>query len=285
MQTPFIGPSYNLDSRPASVQRTINMVPVPLEPGNERAPWVFKDVPGLVDFLVDEPDPFFGDVIFLLNGEGLTTDSSSYARALTAVGSIALDATKTLNSFNTYYKPSGANRLTTTASDSWVATLLGANEFCWELNVNKNTYSAAFPPDEQIMYLGPFQIKLSDNDSLQWAALNIAATSYSTTTAAGAVPANVWRHVCLIRDNTTDPINGYMRLAIDGTVVGSSLPFLKAGAAIGVGLDTVIGWGSLGWPGAIGGMRITNNTRRYLTNAEGGTPNTFTPDLYPFAVG
>jgi hypothetical protein len=44
----IIGPSYNLESRPASVQRTINMVPVPLEPGNERAGWVFKDVPGLV---------------------------------------------------------------------------------------------------------------------------------------------------------------------------------------------------------------------------------------------
>ncbi len=41
------GPSYNLDSRPASVQRTINMMPVPLEPGNERTGWVLKDVPGL----------------------------------------------------------------------------------------------------------------------------------------------------------------------------------------------------------------------------------------------
>lgn len=44
----FIGPSYNLESRPASVQRTVNMVPVPLEPGNERAGFVFRDVPGLV---------------------------------------------------------------------------------------------------------------------------------------------------------------------------------------------------------------------------------------------
>lgn len=45
---PFIGPSYALDSRPASVQRTINLMPVPLEPGNERAGWVFRDVPGLI---------------------------------------------------------------------------------------------------------------------------------------------------------------------------------------------------------------------------------------------
>jgi len=47
MQPPFVGPSYNLESRPASVQRTVNMVPVPLEPGNERAGWGFEDVPGL----------------------------------------------------------------------------------------------------------------------------------------------------------------------------------------------------------------------------------------------
>lgn len=52
----LIGPSYNLESRPASVQRTINMVPVPLEPGNERSPWVFKDVPGLV-LAVPAADP------------------------------------------------------------------------------------------------------------------------------------------------------------------------------------------------------------------------------------
>jgi hypothetical protein len=53
----IIGPSYNLESRPASVQRSINMVPVPLEPGNERAGWVFKDVPGLVSATSDWAGP------------------------------------------------------------------------------------------------------------------------------------------------------------------------------------------------------------------------------------
>jgi hypothetical protein len=55
MDSPFVGPSYNLESRPASVQRTINMVPVPLEPGNERFEWTFEDVPGLVLFADLEP--------------------------------------------------------------------------------------------------------------------------------------------------------------------------------------------------------------------------------------
>lgn len=47
---PFVGPTYDLDSKAASSQRTVNLVPVPLEPGNERTKWVFKDVPGLTEF-------------------------------------------------------------------------------------------------------------------------------------------------------------------------------------------------------------------------------------------
>jgi hypothetical protein len=54
VEPPFVGPSYNLDSRPASVQRTVNLIPVPQEPGNERTSWVFKDAPGLV-LLTDFP--------------------------------------------------------------------------------------------------------------------------------------------------------------------------------------------------------------------------------------
>lgn len=51
MQIPFVGPSYNLRRRPHSVQRSINLIPVPQEPGNERTRWVFKDAPGLQSFL------------------------------------------------------------------------------------------------------------------------------------------------------------------------------------------------------------------------------------------
>jgi hypothetical protein len=66
---PFIGPSYNLDSRPASVQRTVNLIPVPLDPGNERTAWVFKDVPGLVELeLIDPPVP--GGTISFSSGVG-----------------------------------------------------------------------------------------------------------------------------------------------------------------------------------------------------------------------
>lgn len=57
MQPPFVGPSYDLESRPASVQRTINLVPVMLEPGNERAGWAFEDVPGFLVFGVAAVGP------------------------------------------------------------------------------------------------------------------------------------------------------------------------------------------------------------------------------------
>ena len=55
-QLPLVGPSYNLESRPSGVQRTVNLVPVPQEPGNERTSWVFKDVSGLVEFAGAEID-------------------------------------------------------------------------------------------------------------------------------------------------------------------------------------------------------------------------------------
>lgn len=46
----FVGETYDLDSRVSGVARTINLIPVPQEPGNERTAWVFKDIPGLVSF-------------------------------------------------------------------------------------------------------------------------------------------------------------------------------------------------------------------------------------------
>jgi hypothetical protein len=52
---PLTGPSYDLLSRPASVQRTVNLMPVPIEPGNERVGWVLKDVPGLTEFEALQP--------------------------------------------------------------------------------------------------------------------------------------------------------------------------------------------------------------------------------------
>lgn len=47
MEIPFVGPSYDLLTRPSGVQRTINLVPVSQEIGNERVAWAFEDAAGL----------------------------------------------------------------------------------------------------------------------------------------------------------------------------------------------------------------------------------------------
>lgn len=75
---PFVAGSYDLDTRQSGVQRTINMVPVPEEPGNERTAWVFKDAAGLDAFSVAPvivplfyAAPRLGDAAALSDG-GLT---------------------------------------------------------------------------------------------------------------------------------------------------------------------------------------------------------------------
>src|SRR3990172_8645721 len=81
----FVGPSYALDSVPSGSQRTINLIPVPQEPGNERTAWVFKDAPGLESFVTPtgtaDGDPFFDDVILLMQ-RGIFVDTSPYARSV-----------------------------------------------------------------------------------------------------------------------------------------------------------------------------------------------------------
>lgn len=88
MQTPFIGPSYQLESRPASVQRTINMIPVPLEPGNERAPWVLKDVPGLVNVELAYPDTYAAWNSADKNASIVLTVNDTVATLTSAIGAI-----------------------------------------------------------------------------------------------------------------------------------------------------------------------------------------------------
>jgi len=85
----LIGPSYNLESRVASVQRTINLVPVPIEPGNERTAWVFKDAPGMVQAVAndawDSEPVLISSIVqreststFATNGRLSTTHSSGW---------------------------------------------------------------------------------------------------------------------------------------------------------------------------------------------------------------
>jgi hypothetical protein len=76
MEIPFVGPSYNLDSRPSGVQRTVNLIPHPQEPGNERTAWVFQDVPGLV-LVTDFPQT--EEQVFSIHFENNSTNPFNFS--------------------------------------------------------------------------------------------------------------------------------------------------------------------------------------------------------------
>jgi hypothetical protein len=90
MEIPFVGPSYNLDSRPSGVQRTVNLIPHPQEPGNERTAWVFQDVPGLVLVQDFAAAPSEETVLFLFH---MTESASSEGIAEFTGASTAVDQT------------------------------------------------------------------------------------------------------------------------------------------------------------------------------------------------
>jgi len=87
MRIAFVGPTYPLKSKPASVQQTVNMYPVPIEPGNERTDWVFKDMPGLVEAATFGPTDTF---LFLLH---FTESAGAEGVSEFAGGTTAVDQT------------------------------------------------------------------------------------------------------------------------------------------------------------------------------------------------
>lgn len=224
-----------------------------------------------------------GTVGLLLNGAGLTVDSSSFARALSVTGTVTLDNTKPYLGADTYNKPQGGgvsnNRLVLDDGDAWVASLCGAGEWCLETRFNP---TAAGSGEDRILSLGCITMSWASTGVLSFNASNIGGTSYSVASSSGAVPLDTWASCMLIRDNTTDATNGFLRLALDGVVVASSSSFSKAATLSGTGFAWPIGYNSIGPGGAFAGLRLTAGTRRYLTNAEGAALNTFTPDPYPF---
>lgn len=230
-------------------------------------------------------DPFFGGVLLLLNGAGLTVDSSGYARPMTASGGVAIDNTKPYLGRDTYNKPHGGgvsnNRLVLDDGDGWVSGC-AAQEWCLETRFNP---TAAGSGEDRLFSLGCIAMSWTGAGEVAFNAFNIGATSYTVGSASGAVPLDAWAACMLIRDNTTDPVFAFLRLAIDGVVVASSLPFGKTDTLGGVGFGWALGWNSISPGGAFAGLRFTVGTRRYLTNAEGQALNTFTPDAYPYLAG
>lgn len=228
-------------------------------------------------------DPLYNLVLLLLNGQdGLLTDSSLYARALSLTGTVAINSAKTLNSLPTYEKPYGAgaseNQLELVAGNGFVAGL-AASEFCLEAYVNPTTNGSG---DDRLFSLGALYMSLTSSGQITGGSTDIGSSSISVGSSVGAAPLNSWRHVAIIRDNTTNATKGFLRLFIEGALIDTSPDFNKT---------DVLGGGSFSWPMgsssnspgySSGGLRLTGGTRRYLTNAQGEPVNSFTPDSYPF---
>lgn len=174
---PFVGPSYNLN-RPASIQRSIGMMPVPVEPGNERSPWAFKDVPGLVQF---------ADL-----GAEIRALHKVNARAFVVAGAklYELSADGTFSERGALSSASG--RVGITSNGTELAISDGAYLYVMALATNAFK-SVAFPGKARIAYLNQrILFTYRDSQKFGWSGLvDAAAIDELSFASAEASPDNV----------------------------------------------------------------------------------------------
>lgn len=211
-QIPFIGPTYNLDSRPASVQRTINLIPYPQEPGNERTRWVFKDVPGLVAYA-----PYVGpSVISLLHFDG--TDGSATVIDEVATNTWAIAGPGTLSTANAKWGSAGYNNPLFTGpgpvSDDPLPAL-GLSDYTIEIWFKTTAATTMYLWD----FNGPSDLCLTINaGQLSFTSTTLAlpvGNSLIQTTGA-ALNDGAWHFVQIIRDTLIVSMN------VDGALIGTS---------------------------------------------------------------
>lgn len=94
----FVGGSYNLTNRNASLQRSVNLIPKPIEAGNEKSAWAFFDAPGLTLFAtlgaecrgaVDTDGRCFavaGSTLYEVNSDGTKTSLGTLTTSTGRVG-------------------------------------------------------------------------------------------------------------------------------------------------------------------------------------------------------
>lgn len=101
MPVPFVGPSYQLASRTADVQRSVNLRPVPVESGTGKSAFMLQSNPGLVQVVSigGEGRAAFAvnDRKFVIVGQGLyeiNADMTSTLRGqlATTTGRVSIDA-------------------------------------------------------------------------------------------------------------------------------------------------------------------------------------------------
>lgn len=222
MQTPFIGPSYNLESRPASVQRTINMVPVPLEPGNERAPWVFKDVPGLVQVY----PTLLLDQRLLVQQSRLAITPPANAKSYNAWpvatrlanGDILVGYTSTVG-HNTSNDANGVIKRSTDNGATWGAEIIVYNDGSKGVNLyglgqsdTGRLFATLWMQNVSVADTGEALIAYSDDNGATWSApVNVTSAGGLTKTTYSSGPVVI-------------APNGDLLATIEGVDIGQSYP-------------------------------------------------------------
>jgi hypothetical protein len=217
-------------------------------------------------------DPYWADVILLLNAQStISTDASSFVNTMTPNGGATINSVQPLFSLPTYSIPDDGNSSRLTMDNNFFASQLTNNEWCVETWIYPTATNAA---DGKFSSFGGISLKRTTAGMLQ-APCIIGGGSYTASSASGAFSLNTWTYLTLVRDNTTDPTFGFLRLFINGNLVGSSTGFIKASS-----MDTassfgwILGYNDTGSFGYFSNFRVTKNHARYYTN--------FTPPSAPF---
>lgn len=226
-------------------------------------------------------DPYYPQDVLLLhcNGSGgstVFTDSSSYARAVTATGTTAISTASPKFGTGAGLFPGGTT--------SWLTTPMVA---ALNLNAAPFTVEGWFRPSAAAIAFtaGTALLLIGCRDNTNSSGFTITFNGSSNTVSAqmfggGGVAvtktqtfvAGTWYHLAYVYDGTT------FRLFIDG-VAGSTQviagPFLAfANSDLRIGADVFTSITGSGWDGQLDDIRITNGTARYAS--------AFTPPIAAF---
>ena len=207
-------------------------------------------------------DPYFGNVVLLLHGDGDFTDSSQYLTTLTS------GSTAPTNSSSVYKYGSGSiafsaavNNNLYTANSSLYA--FRTNNFTIEFWIYlNNTTSGSIISNYVNATFAANNWSIAVNTTLQFTCYNINGNATANITT--AITTGVFHHVALVRNGTT------FTLYLDGVSSGTSVT--SSAILDGIGTTNAIYLGASGqtslasFSGYLDDVRVTNGIARYTQN-------------------
>lgn len=248
----FVGPSYNLNTRKADVQRVVNMMPTPVEAAGGKSNSYLAPVPGMSEFSPPSAgDPFWSDVLFYLplNGTGTTfVDLGPLAaqNTISTVGGGAAeiftqDGTDSLYGANTLrlFQPgAGAGNGVQLYLENDSRVISAGSDICLEWFFKQTVWAAAATPQHMWWTSGP---TIPGADMLAGRSHPSTALHFRTTNnspgeqlQSSNLASNTWRHVALQYVAADFKVYVY----VSGTRIGSytaSLTYTTPGFGASIG--------------------------------------------------